>query len=138
MEVMFKELPDWPLAVEIRDEFCKINLRADTPLAQRKLGALVCAWGEFTDLYNILCKCCNGRGHQWRGCPTAKRISHIAKSSLTARNRLALARQNLVIGGAAHRPVDAIIPVVGGGGVFSVSVKPSRSRALSADTSHTQ
>ena len=50
MEAHFPVINNWPLAAQARLEFCKIDLTANNILAQRKMGGLVSAWGELSDL----------------------------------------------------------------------------------------
>ena len=62
-----------------------------------KRAAVVAAWSEFQTLATIKCKICNGFGHNHKDCPTAKRITAFCKASLTARNRLAQARDDVIV-----------------------------------------
>ena len=81
-----------------------------------KLGALVSFWAEICVMAEVRCKMCNGYGHQHRDCPTAKKLNKVAMASVTARNRHALARNELVVANAAHIRDNAQLPRGGGAG----------------------
>ena len=103
MNQLFPDINNWPFAATVKSKFCEVDYRGNDFSNKRKLGALTSAWGEFSDLSVVRCKACNGFGHTWRACPTAKRITAIARTSLVVRNRVAQAKTDHVVGQAAHR-----------------------------------